>query len=336
MSYNLFQALFEARGGSGSEPLAPPLDLASPSFALGELYYSFDVGKSVFVRLGKQLLAWGPSRIWTPVDFVNGQRANFFSLVDLRQGAPGLKLFLPMGKADAMLFADFSDLVSKDLASATVSTAGLDATRIAGRLDATLGGFELGLTGLVASLSQDKAGFDFSGGFFGAGVYGELAYAPAYSSYESALMASLGFSRAIGDLRRWTISAEGFYNFLGSDLTGDAAAISAKAPLYIGAWYGYAAVAAQKLFSPDLATSLSGLANFSDLSYSMRLEEDLSFSRAVPFSLILAFAGGGPGKEFTLLGGDNSSSLSVQTLIEFQELYPCKAEDANIAASDFL
>jgi len=312
MSYTLSQAFLESRGGTGSAALAPPLDLGAPSLALGELYYSFDIGKALFVRLGKQLLAWGPSRIWTPVDYVNSQRENFFSSVDLRQGEPGLKLFAPMGKVNATLFADFADLVA-----GSVTTAGLENTRLAGRLDAAVGGFELGITAFASAKNQDKAGFDFSGDLLGSAVYGELSLAPAYSSYSSSFSTSLGASRVLGDLKRWTLSAEGFYQSTGADYTGDLSAMMSLSPLYMGRYYGYLSLSADELLSQYLRTTAYGLANFSDLSYSLSLKEDFSFPRSVPFSVVLSFAGGGSGKEFTFAGGNDSLSITAQTLIEF-------------------
>jgi hypothetical protein len=54
------------------------------------LYYSFDVAKAVFLRIGNQLISWGPSAIWTPVDFINIQRASPLSTLDLRVGKPGM------------------------------------------------------------------------------------------------------------------------------------------------------------------------------------------------------------------------------------------------------
>jgi hypothetical protein len=319
MSYNVSQAFFAGLAGDGSAALAPPSDLQSPSYSLGELYYGFDIGKLLFVRLGKQLLAWGPSRIWTPVDFVNLQKADAFSSVDIRQGKPGLKLHAPLGKANAFLFADFSRLAP---AGATRDPA--EAVRLAGRLDATLGGFELGITGFVAAEAQAKGGLDFSGSLFGHSVYGELALAPAYSGYSSSLLASLGVSRSLGELKRWTISAEGMYSSEGRDYSASELALGLQpgsptplTPLYLGRAYAYAAVSAKELFSPDLSTTLSALANLSDLSYTIRLAEELSLPRAVPLTLTLAYAGGGEGKEFTLLGGDGALSASLQTRIEF-------------------
>ncbi len=312
ISYNVTQAFLEGLSGTGAKALAPAASLLSPTFTLGELHYSFDLGKVLFARIGKQLIAWGPSRVWSPVDFINLQRADSFAAIDLRQGKPGLRLHLPMGKANAFLFADFSGT----MAGGTVLDP-VDSVHLAARLDATLGGFELGLTGFAGSQVQAKAGLDFSGDLLGFAVYGELAWAPGYSSYEDSYMGSLGFSRALGDLKEWTVSAEGFWQSTGADYTGDAVAMAARTPLYMGGAYGYVAIAAADLFSPHLATTLSGLANLTDLSWIVRLAQDFSFPRAVPFTLTLSWVGGGADKEFTLLGGDNSLALSLRTRIEF-------------------
>jgi hypothetical protein len=251
------------------------------------------------------------------VDFVNGQKASFFSSVDLRPGEPGLKLFLPLGKADALLFADFSPLVTSDPVSGRLSTGGLDSTRFAMRLDATLGGFELGISGLAGSTAQARAGLDFSGDVLGWAVYGEAALEPAYSAYSESFSASLGLSRALGDLKRWTLSAEGFYESTGSDYTGQGLLMSALPPLYMGRAYGFLSLKADELLSRYLNCNLYALVNLSDLSYSLSLEGDFSFPRSPPFSLILSYAGGGAYKEFTFVAGDRSLSVTARTLIEF-------------------
>ena len=321
IAYDLSQAFLEGLGGNGASALVPPEDLGSPAYALAELHYSFDIGKALFVRIGKQLIAWGPSKVWTPVDFINPQKIDFFSELDLRQGKAGLRLHVPLGRTNVFAFADFSGLVSngqvRDLA---------DAADYAVRLDATLGGFELGITGFAAAEAQDKLGLDFSGDFLGMAVYGELASAPAYAGYDSWAQASFGFSRPLGDLKRWIVSGEGFYSSKGSDLEGaalgSALAQGTAVPLYVGEFYAYLALTAEELFSPDLSTSLSGLANLSDMSWTVKLSEDFSFSREVPFDLSLAFSGGGQGKEFTLLGGDDSLALTAQTRIEFLTARP--------------
>jgi hypothetical protein len=314
ISYALSMAWFEGLSGTvpGSAALVPPLDLSSATYALSELYYSFDIDKLLFARLGKQLLAWGPSQVWSPVDFVNAQRFNVFAPVDLRQGKSGLRLHVPLSKANAFLFSDFSGLVAGGEVLDPV-----DAVNLAGRFDYTLGGFEFGLSGIAGKSVQGRFGADFSGDFLGTAVYGELALSPAYSSYESSVLASLGFSRQLGELKRLTISGEGFYSSTGSDLSGQGLEMAKLPSLYIGRYYGYLSLQAKELLSSYLASTLYGLANLSDLSYSINIREDFSFPRAVPFSLILGYTGGGAEKEFTFIGGDKAFSLSLRTRMEF-------------------
>ncbi|MBL8968061.1 MAG: hypothetical protein JNG85_13735, partial [Spirochaetaceae bacterium] len=212
VSYNASLSFLSALAGSGDARLAPTAGLDEPDLALAELHWSFDLGKRLFVRLGKQLISWGPSRVWTPVDFVNRERGSSLQALDLRAGKPGLRLHAPLGKANAFLFADFSRTVEGGIARDP-----LEAVALAARLDATLGDFELGLTGWTGAPVQDRLGFDFSGRLFGSSLYGEMAWAPALDQDESSLLGSLGFSRNLGELKRLTLSGEFFYNSAGDD-----------------------------------------------------------------------------------------------------------------------
>lgn len=311
------QAFLRALSGDGPKALAPSASLSSPSLGLSELHYSFDLGKRAFFRLGKQLLAWGPSLVWSPEDFVNLQKADSFASLDLRQGKSGLKLFVPLGSADLTAFADFSALV--DSAGKVLDPA--DAMKYAARAAAALGGFELGLSGAWSPGSQAKGGFDFSGRLFGGRAYGELAAGPAYSDYGAFAQASLGYSHTLGELKRWTLSMEGFYNSLGSDIEGSALAAGfasgSAVPLYVGTWYGYLSVKAQELFADWLDMSASALANFSDGSYKLSLGPELSIPGAPKFSLSLGFYGGGEGKELTMVPGDKAFEIGLATAFSF-------------------
>jgi len=88
-------------------------------------------------------------------------------------------------------------------------------------------------------------------------------------------------------------------------------------PLYMGAYYAYGAIEADKLGSSYLTTTLSVLSNLSDGSYTIKAREDFAFPRSVPFSMSLSYYGGGADKELTLLSGNNSLGLSLQALLQF-------------------
>jgi hypothetical protein len=304
IAYNASHALFQAYTGSGTALDAK--DPYAPDYELAELHYSFDVAKVLFVRAGNQLIAWGPSRIWSPVDFINLEKEDAFSSIDLRVGKPGLRLHMPLRKSNVFLFADFANLVTGAAGDLKYGDP-LESVNLGGRYDFTAGPFEFGITGYGGQNAQARFGLDASGRLLGTTVYGELAMKPAYSSYDSSAQMSLGFSRTLDELKKWSLSAEGFYNSLGEALT----------PLYQGNWYTYAALSADDLFSPSLSTTLSVITNLSDLSYSVKLAESFSFARAVPFTLSLSFAGGGEDKEFTRYAGDNAFTISVSTRVEF-------------------
>jgi hypothetical protein len=316
VSYNASLPFFQGYSGSGTPP--PALDPLNPAYSLSELHYSFDIAKKVFIRIGDQLIAWGPSQVWTPVDFINRQKADSFASVDLRNGKSGLRVHVPLNGANLFAFADFSGMTASGLYGDPVKTVNLG-----GRYDFTANGFEFGFTGYGGEHSRAQFGADFSGWLFAATVYGELAFAPEYSSRSAVTQASLGFSRTLDELKLWTLSGEGFWNSAGHDFSGYSAVTinllpsAETVPLYQGSWYAYAALTASELFSPSLATTLSAISNLQDRSYSVKLAESFTFPRAVPCTFSVAYQGGGVDREFTRYSGDGSVSLSLLTRIDF-------------------
>ncbi len=317
-SYSVRQAFAKALAGDGPVNFGRAESLDEPTLGLSELHYSFDLGKVVFFRLGKQLLAWGPSFVWTPVDFVNAERADAFAAVDTRAGKSGLKATLPLGRAGLVAFVDLSGLIEEGEALARNPA---DALVYSARADAALGGFEWGLSGSWGASSQLKGGLDLSGYLFGTTLYGEIAAAPGYSEYEAFVQGSIGFSRALGDLKKWTLSGEGFFNSTGDEYNAaelNAGYISGSfKPLYVGMWYAYLALKAQDLLFSGHDATLSATANLSDLSYQARLVQDIDVKGIPPFALTFAYSSGGDGKEFTSAAGNGAMEISLRTKLEF-------------------
>ncbi len=320
-SASVSSAFFQAYLGEIEAP--PALDPFKPQIALSELHYGFDIAKIVFFRLGNQLIAWGPSRVWSPVDFINLEKADSFAGIDSRLGKPGLRLHAPLPFGNLFGFADFSGLLTEAPGDLLFYGDPVQKVNLAGRFDITAGGFEFGASAYGGMNSQVRLGADFSGRLLGATVYGELAWAPEYSPYEDSLAASAGLSFNLDSRRKWSLSAEGFYNSRGEDLSGlDLLGFLAlpsdrQNPLYQGMWYAYAAVQTSELFTSNLSMGLSSIVNFSDLSYNIRLTPTLSLSGIPPLSLAFSYAGGGENKAFTRFSGDNALSISVSTRMEF-------------------
>ncbi len=314
LSYDLQHTLFQGAGGS---TIAIPTgsDLFANDFALSEFFYDFDLAKKLFVRVGNQLVAWGPSNVWTPVDFINSEKASSLQSIDLRRGKPGIKLFIPFSSWDVTAFTDFSNSIQNGVVTDLSKT-----TNIALRTAVTVGGFELGLSTYLGGSIQNRYGFDFSGDLLGNAVYGELALLFPYNSYSWSYASSLGLSRSLGELKRWRLQGELFYNSKGTDVTSDYPAMiadNAFVPLYVGKIYGYASLSKTQFLTSFLDLTVSGISNFSDGSYQAKLSSKFSIPNIVPFTLAVSYNGGGSGKEFTYFSGNNALVFDLQVLAQF-------------------
>jgi len=322
LGYNLSHTLYLGDGGALDSPLPTGANLFENTYALSEFYLSFDLGKRVFFRVGNQLLAWGPSFIWTPVDFVNLQRLNPLASVDLRRGKPALRVHVPFQRSNLFLFADFSRTVDPD----TLEVYDLaKTTALAARWDLTALGFEFGLSGYFGyNLPATSFGLDLSGRLLGFDVYGEAALTADFPAETADYAASVGLQRSFGELKNWSVQAEAFYNSAGdADKSGYPTPGSPEdtpgwfTPLYLGQWYAYAALAKKDLLGNFLDATLSGLLNASDLSYTVRLAAAFDPAGFLPFTFTLSYLGGGADKEFTWYTRANALSASLEVRFEF-------------------
>jgi hypothetical protein len=313
VGYNFSKNIFQGKGGTGVSVPRGALD--SASWELSEFHLSFDVARAVFFRIGSQLLAWGPSQVWTPVDFVNRERLDPLATFDLRTGKAGVRATVPLGISNVFLFVDLADTVT-----ATAVNDLFDTARLAARWDITLLGFEFAFTGYLGSSIQNKYGFDLSGRLLGFDVYGELAMAFPYSSYDFSYAYALGLQRTFGELSYWTASAEFFAN---SEGTADTAAYPAKVfagafnPFYVGQYYTYAALTRTHLGMDGVSATLAGFMDISDASFLLRLSTSIDVAKVVPFTFSLSWAGGGTGRAFTYFTGNNAFSADLRVSFSF-------------------
>jgi hypothetical protein len=323
LGYNFGHTLFQGEGGEVAYPL-PGEDLFEAAFTLSEFHVSFDLAKVLFVRIGNQLIAWGPSVIWTPVDFINRERLDPQAAVDLRVGKPGVRLHLPLKRSNLFLFTDFSETVVTNPSPPPAYQVGdlFEKTNLGLRGDFTALGFEFGLSGYLGMDIRSRLGFDLSGRILATDVYGEFAFALPSSSDEFGFASAAGFQRTLGELKDWSLQGEFFYN---SEGEGDSSAYATPTdfinggyvPLYVGRMYAYAGIGKQNLIGTFLDGTLSGFMNISDLSYTVSLKGSFDIPKWIPFSLSLNYSGGGEGREFTVFSGDNAMSLTVRVSFEF-------------------
>jgi hypothetical protein len=256
--------------------------------------------------------------VWTPVDFVNADKKDSFASVDSRAGKNGLRVHVPLGRANAFAFADFSPMTKSGTYGYPVETVNLG-----GRIDFTAADFEFGFTAYGGKNAQAKFGADFSGRAIGTTLYGEASIAPGADAANSGYLVSAGFSRPLDELKRWTVSGEAFYNSRGKDLSVYTAKefaelpAEARIPLYQGAVYGYASIAADKLPVDGLSSALSGIINAQDRSGWIKFSETVAVARAVPITVSVAWYGGGDNREFTRATGDEAIVAAISTRIAF-------------------
>ena len=302
--------------GPGGPVLAQSAgDLFGVSSALSEFYVSLDIAQKVFFRIGNQLLAWGPSVIWTPVDFVNLQRVNPLAALDLRVGKPGLRITVPIGISNLFFFADMSGTVTSGAVNDPVRS-----TNLAARWDLTVSGFELAVTGYTGFGIQSQAGFDLSGRLLGFDVYGEVVAGVPTSSASFTWASSLGFQKTLGELSYWSVAGEFFYNEAGtSDIAAYPALAAAQSftPFYVGRVYSYAALTRNHLFIDGVGATIAGFMDASDLSFLGRLSMSIDVPKVPPFTFSLTWAGGGVNKAFTYITGNNSLTADLQVRVEF-------------------
>ena len=311
---NFQQDLFQAAGPPPAQ-LTQGADLFQTAFNLSEFYFSFDAGKAVFFRIGNQLVAWGPSLIWTPVDFFNLEKANPQASIDLRVGKPALRIHAPLGRSNLFLVTDFSETIRGGQALNLGDT-----VRQAIRFDLTALGYEFGLSTYIGAALPARFGFDLSGRLFTLDVYAEAALTVDFPAETTDYAFSIGFQRSFGELKDWTVSGEMFYNSAGNTDESDYAALLLAGqftPLYLGQWYAYAGLTKQNLFADFLDATLSGFLNASDLSYAVKLAATFDLPRFIPFTVSLGYNGGGADKEFTWFSGDNAVNASLQLRFEF-------------------
>jgi hypothetical protein len=236
-------------------------------------------------------------------------------------GKPGVRVTVPLGPANVFLFGDLSETVTSTVPGGLLAVQDpLETGRLAARADLTVLGFELALTGYFGRQIQSRYGFDFSGRVLGCDVYGELAMAFPYDSYDFTYSWSLGFQRTLGELSYWSIAGEFYFNDAGTaDTTSypSLAALQRLTPFYLGKYYAYASLTRTHLFVDGVSATLAAFANLSDLSCLARLSASFSLPQIVPFTVSLSWSGGGEGKEFTYFTGNNSLALDLQVRLEF-------------------
>lgn len=283
---------------------------------LSEFHFSFDVQKRVFIRVGSQLIKWGATYFWTPVDFINRQKeqASILSVVDVRSGKPGMRIHIPLSSMNLFLFTDVSRVVRNGVVGDIAKTVGQ-----AWRFDGVFGGVQLGTVGYVTPGMPEHIGFDATGRLAGTDLYGEcaLTFVKALKSAPEVAL-SAGGSRLFGRERNWTLRAEGYYNHQGfGDTALSTLSPGTFTPFYSGKYYAYAELTGVNLIRTTTAASLFGFANIADGSFSTTLQFTFDLPGVLPFTVYGRYYGGRKDREFTRAFGGQATGGGIRIRGDF-------------------
>lgn len=119
---------------------------------LDQIWLNFDVGRKVFVTVGRQRVKWGAGRFWNPTDFLQPARLDPLAAFDERTGVGLVKLHIPFEKTGTNLY------LLGDIEGASA----IDEVGGAWRLEQVLGLTEVAITGALAKDRPIKLGAQVS------------------------------------------------------------------------------------------------------------------------------------------------------------------------------
>ncbi len=295
-----------------------------PLIQLDEAWLKFDLDRRVFLTVGKQRIKWGAARFWNPTDFLNRERLDPLSVVDLRLGVPLIKVHVPFERAGGNLYA----VALLDGAAEPQQIGG------AGRVEWVIGPSEVSATVVGRKDAPLRIGADVSAGvgplevrLEGAVTHGEESpewvgtWQPEPDGAVPATLpgatdrsdewipqavGSVEWGIPYGDDDTLYVTGEYFYNGAGYDdaeLVPWLVGSGSFEPLYTGRHYAGLNVA---LLAPgdwdDHSFLISGLANLSDRSGLVRLDHQVTALTRLRISTYIGAAVGEAGGEFRLDG----------------------------------
>ncbi|WNG35171.1 hypothetical protein F0U61_17045 [Archangium violaceum] len=325
---------------------------ADPRVVLDQAWLRFDLARTVFFTAGKQHVKWGTSRFWNPTDFLSPQRRDPLALLDVRTGATMLKVHVPweakgwnfyaIGLLDNAGPADTLGRIGGAARAEVVlgpAELGVDAVLQRGRkprfgFDFSSGLGPIDIYGELAlkkgsdtplfRLPEGVSLSDLFGGSQGSGgVPPDLGALPieAYypEGYTPQVSGGATWTFAYSENDTATVGVEYFYNSTGYPSSVPYPYLILQGqyqPFYLGRHYGavYALLSGPGSWD-DTNFILSNLGNFSDRSYTTRLDVT---HRALRYLSVEAFVAVNYGRR----GGEFRFALDLPTLRMGEQVIP--------------
>lgn len=291
-----------------------PLDvtLSSPQPGLDQLWFNFDLGRLVFITVGRQQIKWGSSQIWNPTDFLQLPNPQPLEGIDLRTGVDMLKLNVPISPLGAHLTL---------IASADLNGPAEDRLRYGGavRADVALGPTgEIGFTASFLQRRRPRYGLDLSMGVGPVDLNAEVALVRdtdvrLWEGTETGfaerafggpkLLASGGLSTQfrLADLYRVALRVEGFYNSLGYDDRAFLTLLQSTGDyrgLFFGRYYGMGQITFSRRSSFYPALIFTNVVNVIDRSVLSRVDFSLLVTPSARMFIFAEMPFGERGSEF--------------------------------------
>ncbi len=247
-----------------------------------EVFVDFNIANTVYFRAGKQVLQWGTGYFWNPTDLINVSHKSFTNLNALLDGTFGLRTDVTFSS----LFHLYTFINMNGVQN-------LSDIAYAARAEVLLGNVEVGVAGWYQYNEAPVFGLDLSMPiFWELNLTGEASFSSAdpVEKYDPATLqpykvtdqlvskVDIGLSRTFDVLDvqdRVTVMAEFFWNSDGYNQ--NMFQMLTSVPLqtfgsayyhagYYGQYYGALFVTINSFGLSNMALSLNGLANFSDMS----------------------------------------------------------------------
>ncbi|OHD54023.1 MAG: hypothetical protein A2Y33_09900 [Spirochaetes bacterium GWF1_51_8] len=302
---------------------------------LKEVFMDMNIDKSVYFRLGKQVLQWGQGYFWNPTDLLNSELKSFSDMSKMREGSFGFRIHIPIES----IFNFYAFIDARDVEKFTDFA-------IAGKVQFLVGITEFGLSAWAKKGFYPVYGVDFTTSLFGIDLRGEMSISYGdnhhvlgdmvvmgpYTNYTVASIEdrwvpriSLGFTKTFDwDVQdRIMLVGEFYYNDSGyyENVFKDPAKKQALfinnlyQPNYHSAYYGALFISIGKFPINDMSFSVNALGNFND--YSFTVVAGLSYTPVMNFTLGFNIYGflGEDDCEFTMSG--NRLALEATAKVVF-------------------
>ncbi|MBN2354216.1 MAG: hypothetical protein JXD23_16730 [Spirochaetales bacterium] len=252
------------------------------AIGIKELFVDFNIANAVYFRVGKQVLQWGTGYLWNPTDLINIEKKSFFDISALRQGQFGLRVDFVFDRAFHLYsYVEFEG--AEDFSQMAV----------AGKAEFLIGQVETSLSAWWKGGKIPVFGWDLSAPLFwdinfhaeAAVSWGDnLPHMDAAGNdapIRDQLVArvSAGFSRGFtvdNDDNRVILNGEFYFNSSGYEENMFEALSPISLATFLtgyydsgnyGKYYGMVALTVNKFLVSQLTFTLSGIGNFSDMSF---------------------------------------------------------------------